>query len=157
MKLEQELKLAQPILSTHHELLLSIIRTASLVQKRSDIFFSQFGITDAQFNILMVLKYNGGVQVSQQDLSARLVVHKSNVVGLLDRLESSGLLSRKSDARDRRLNQIVLTPKGKKLVERVEGAYFDEIDRLMSALSAEETRAAIAALDQLREYVLKQQ
>jgi DNA-binding MarR family transcriptional regulator len=157
MKLEQELKLAQPLLSINHEFLLSILRTASLIQKRSDSFFSQFGITDAQFNILMVLKYNGGVQVSQQDLSARLVVHKSNVVGLLDRLESNGLLSRKSDARDRRLNQIVLTPKGKKLVERVEGAYFDEIDRLMSALSGEETRAAIAALDQLRVYVLKQQ
>jgi DNA-binding MarR family transcriptional regulator len=156
MKLEQELKLAQPILSSNHELILSLLRTASLIQKRSDVFFSQFGITDAQFNILMVLKYNGGVQVSQQDLSARLVVNKSNVVGLLDRLESNGLLSRKSDARDRRLNHIVLTAKGKKLVEQVEGAYFDEIDKLLSALSKEETQVAIAALDKLREFVQQQ-
>jgi DNA-binding MarR family transcriptional regulator len=153
MKLEQELKLAQPILSNNHELILSLLRTASLIQKRSDVFFSQFGITDAQFNILMVLKYNGGVQVSQQDLSARLVVHKSNIVGLLDRLESSGLLSRQADARDRRLNHIALTAKGKKLVEGVEGAYFKEIDRLMKALNEEETRVAIAALDKLREFV----
>jgi DNA-binding MarR family transcriptional regulator len=153
MKLEQELKLAQPILSRNHELVLSLLRTASLIQKRSDVFFSRFGITDAQFNILMVLKYNGGVQVSQQDLSARLVVHKSNIVGLLDRLENSGMLSRKADARDRRLNHIALTAKGKRLVERVEGAYFEEIDRLMRALDEDETRVAIAALDKLRQFV----
>ena len=104
----------------------------------------------------MVLKYNGGVQVSQQDLSARLVVNKSNVVGLLDRLENNGLLSRKSDTRDRRLNHIILTTKGKKLVERVEGAYFAEIDRLLSAFTQREIQDIIAALDKLREVVQQQ-
>ena len=156
MKLEHELKLAQPLLSTNHELLLGILRTASLIQKRSDVFFAPFGITDAQFNILMILKYNGGLQVSQQDLSERLVVHKSNVVGLVDRMEKAGLLRREAHDSDRRLNRIVLTPKGEKLLARVEGKYFDAIDGLMSSLSEKETRAAVVTLGKLRDHVLRE-
>ena len=124
MRLHRELKLKQPLASVNHEALLSLVRTSSLMQKLSDRFFSQFGLTDVQFNILMILKEQSRAGLSQQQLSEHLIVTKSNVVGLIDRLERSGYVKRMSHPSDRRFNQIVLTQKGEQLELRIEELYF---------------------------------
>src|SRR6185503_8160632 len=120
MKLQQELRLKQPLASDNHEALLSLVRTSSLMQKLSDRFFSRFGLTDVQFNILMILKEHRSEGLSQQQLSEHLIVTKSNVVGLIDRLERSGYVTREAHPSDRRFNQIVLTSKGEQLEARIE-------------------------------------
>src|SRR3981081_1362604 len=118
MKLQHELRLRQPLASINHEALLGLVRTSSLMQKLSDRFFSQFGLTDVQFNILMILKEHRKEGLSQQELSEHLIVTKSNVVGLIDRLERSGYVKREAHPSDRRFNQIVLTRKGDQLEAR---------------------------------------
>src|SRR5215475_8103496 len=127
MKLQRELKLKQPLASVNHEALLSLVRTSSLMQKLSDRFFSQFGLTDVQFNILMILKEHGAAGLSQQQLSEHLIVTKSNVVGLIDQLERSGYVKRMSHPSDRRFNQIVLTTRGSAIVSKIEKQYFSEV------------------------------
>jgi DNA-binding MarR family transcriptional regulator len=154
MKLQQELKLKQPIASLNHEALLSLVRTSSLMQKLSDRFFSKFGLTDAQFNILMILKDSGGKGLSQQELSEHLIVTKSNMVGLVDRLERAGYVARKPHATDRRFNQIVLTSKGEKLERRVEQSYFEEVDTMMNVLNDPQKKALVQAMDRIRQYIL---
>ncbi len=154
MRLHQELRLKQPLASVNHEALLSLVRTSSLMQKLSDRFFSQFGLTDVQFNILMILKEHGAAGLSQQELSEHLIVTKSNVVGLIDRLERGGYVRRKSHPSDRRFNQIVLTPKGQKLEAKVERSYFQEVDKMMSVLSASEKRSVIKAMERIRRYIV---
>ena len=81
MKLQQELKLKQPLASVNHEALLSLVRTAALMQKLSDRFFSRFGLTDVQFNILMILKERGNDGLSQQERHNRTPAFHSNEVG----------------------------------------------------------------------------
>ena len=154
MRLQQELKLKQPLASVNHEALLSLVRTSSLMQKLSDRFFSQFGLTDVQFNILMILKEYGAGGLSQQELSEHLIVTKSNVVGLIDRLERGGYVKRKSHPTDRRFNQIVLTPKGQKLEARIEESYFEEVDKMMNVLSASEKRGVVKAMEAIRHYIV---
>jgi DNA-binding MarR family transcriptional regulator len=154
MKLQQELKLRQPLASVNHEALLSLVRTSALMQKLSDRFFSQFGLTDVQFNILMILKEHGDAGLSQQELSEHLIVTKSNVVGLIDRLERSGYVKRMSHPSDRRFNQIVLTPKGSKLELKIEKSYFAEVDRMMNALNSSQKKAVIEAMERIRQYII---
>ena len=153
MKLQQELRLKQPLASDNHEALLSLVRTSSLMQKLSDRFFSRFGLTDVQFNILMILKEHRSEGLSQQQLSEHLIVTKSNVVGLIDRLERSGYVSREAHPSDRRFNQIVLTSKGEKLEARIEKLYFKEVDKMMNVLSAQEKRSVIRAMERIRDYI----
>jgi|SRR6185503_1664920 DNA-binding MarR family transcriptional regulator len=153
MKLQRELKLKQPLASVNHETLLSLVRTSALMQKLSDRFFSRFGLTDVQFNILMILKEHGSVGMSQQELSEHLIVTKSNVVGLIDRLERSGYVLRMSHPSDRRFNQIVLTPKGGKLQSKVEKLYFAEVDKMMNELTASQKSAVIQAMEKIRQYI----
>ena len=154
MKLQQELKLKQPLASVNHEALLSLVRTSALMHKLSDRFFSQFGLTDVQFNILMILKEHGSAGLSQQELSEHLIVTKSNVVGLIDRLERSGYVKRMSHPSDRRFNQIVLTPKGSKIELKIEESYFAEVDKMMNALSVRQKRAVIQSMDRIRQYII---
>ena len=153
MKLQQELKLKQALASDNHEALLSLVRTSSLMQKLSDRFFSRFGLTDVQFNILMILKEHRSEGLSQQQLSEHLIVTKSNVVGLIDRLERSGYVTREAHPSDRRFNQIVLTSKGEQLEARIEKRYFEEVDKMMNVLSAQEKRSVIRAMERIRDYI----
>jgi len=154
MKLQRELKLKQPLASVNHEALLSLVRTSSLMQKLSDRFFSQFGLTDVQFNILMILKEHDSAGLSQQELSEHLIVTKSNVVGLVDRLERSGYVKRMSHPSDRRFNLIVLTAAGERLEQKIEELYFAEVDKMMNALSAPQKKAVIQAMERIRKYII---
>jgi DNA-binding MarR family transcriptional regulator len=154
MKLQQELKLKQPLASVNHEALLSLVRTSALMQKLSDRFFSRFGLTDVQFNILMILKEHASAGLSQQELSEHLIVTKSNVVGLIDRLERSGYVKRMSHPSDRRFNQIVLTPRGRNLELKIEESYFTEVDKMMNALSNPQKKAVIQAMERIRQYII---
>ena len=154
MKLQKELKLKQPLASLNHEALLSLVRTSTLMQKLSNRFFSKFDLTDVQFNILMILKEYGSEGLSQQELSEQLVVGKSNVVGLVDRLERAGYVKRTSHPWDRRFNQIVLAPKGAKLEQRVEHSYFREVDRMMNVLTGAEKKVLIHAMEKIRQFIL---
>lgn len=153
MRLQKELRLKQPLASVNHEALLSLVRTSSLMQKLSDRFFSRFGLTDVQFNILMILKEHRREGLSQQELSEHLIVTKSNVVGLIDRLERSGYVTREAHPSDRRFNQIVLTRKGEKLEAKIEKSYFTEVDKMMNVLAASEKQAVIRAMERIRDYI----
>jgi len=154
MKLQHELKLKQPLVSLNHEALLSLVRTSALMQKLSDRFFSQFGLTDVQFNIMMILKEAGETGLSQQQLSEHLIVTKSNVVGLVDRLERSGYVRRMAHPSDRRFNQIVLAPRGSAIVSKIERQYFSEVDRMMNALSTSQKKSVIQAMESIRQFIL---
>jgi DNA-binding MarR family transcriptional regulator len=157
MKLQQELKLKQPLASVNHEALLSLVRTSALMQKLSDRFFSRFGLTDVQFNILMILKEHGASGLSQRELSEHLIVTKSNVVGLIDRLERGDYVKRVSHPSDRRFNQIVLTPKGQKIEAKIEKTYFKEVDKMMNVLTLSEKRAVVKAMETIRQYIIEKE
>ena len=152
MALREEINPEYPM-SLNREALISIIKTSSMLLRLSDRFFAQFGTTDIQFNILMLLKNGSSEGLSQQELSEQMVVTKSNIVGLIDRMEKQDLVKRKAHPTDRRFNQIVITQKGKKLLEKVEPHYYQEVDRMMVALNLSEKKILMEATAKVREYL----
>ena len=78
-------------------------------------------LSPAQCWVLQLIQPERPVPMGQ--LAATLACHASNVTGLVDRLESRGLLRRRPSAEDRRVKVLVLTPAGVRLraelVERV--------------------------------------
>lgn len=73
------------------------------------------GLTGMQAYALYLLEE----PLSMGELANRLNCDNSNVTGIVDRLESHGLIERRADAGDRRVKLLVLTPKGERL--RAEG------------------------------------
>lgn len=73
------------------------------------------GLSIPQCDVLTTLTEREGV--SQQDLAAQLYVTKGNISGLVDRLETAGLVERRPIAGDRRAYSICLTQAGRDAAE----------------------------------------
>src|SRR5215212_11608616 len=75
------------------------------------------GIRTRHGALLVLIDAEG--PMSQRALGRRLRIDKSPMVGLLDDLERLGLAERRRSDEDRRVQAIHLTPKGRRVVERV--------------------------------------
>ena len=152
MSLEQELGFKRPIALQPHEGLLNIYYTASCLKKRADEFFRPLGLTDVQFNALMLLEHQSGSKpgLSQAQLSDMMLVNRANTTSLIDRMEKAELVVRTADASDRRYNIVKLTSRGKKLLEKVEPLYANEVKKIMAPLKEDEQKKLIAMLEKIR-------
>jgi len=149
MKLQYELELGLPFEDIYHETLLNIVRTAGLFSSLGAGWFKQFGLTDAQFNVLLVLKYKDK-ELTQVDLSRRLVVTRASITSVLDRLEEKALVLRNHVAGNRRIHHVSLTPQGEELVERVEPLYRETLHQVLGELTEAECHALIGYLERVR-------
>ena len=150
MKIHEELKLKSPVQSKNHEALLNFVITNTLLSKLSEKFFSAFKLTDSQWNILLTLNSFEPDGLSQQDLSDKLVMSKSNIVGLIDKLEKADYLTRTMRKDDRRFNCINLTKDGLLLIEKIEKPYFEEVNSLMNVLNDKQKENLIESLELIR-------
>jgi MarR family transcriptional regulator, organic hydroperoxide resistance regulator len=73
----------------------------------------EFDLSPAQCHVLHLIE--PGEPLSMGRLADTLACHASNVTGLIDRLESRGLVRRQPSATDRRLKELALTPAGVRL------------------------------------------
>lgn len=126
--------------------LLQLLRTADTVWTASRVFFEQWDLGPSQFNVLNVLGVNPA-GLSQTELSRRLIMHRSNVTGLVDRLEKRGLVERKDAAGDRRAYRVVLTQAGAALLDRILPKYFTGAEGLWDALPRKRISALIEDLE----------
>ncbi|MHC4212655.1 MAG: MarR family winged helix-turn-helix transcriptional regulator [Planctomycetota bacterium] len=152
MALENDLRLNKPIMMPAHRALLNIYYTASCLKKFADVFFKPFGLTDVQFNVLMLLGYQSGPEggLSQAQLSDMMLVNRANITTLIDRMEKADLVVRTAAAKDRRYNIVKMTAKGKKLFAKVEPLYSRQVQKLMNVLKESDQKALIKTLGKLR-------
>lgn len=149
MPLQSELGLDVPFQDIRHETVLSIVRTASLLTHAGAELFRRSDLTEAQFNVMLVLKYKDH-PLTQSDLSKRLVITRASVTSVLDRLESKGLVERQEVPGNRRIFHVELTPKGRRRVEEVEPLYRAEIHTVLRDLDERECRTLLGLLERVR-------
>ena len=152
MTLEHELGFRKPIALLAHEALLNIYYTASCLKKRAGEFFRPFGLTDVQFNLMMLLEYQSGKEegLSQAQISEMMLVNRANITSLVDRMEKADFVVRTAAATDRRYNIVKLTGRGRKLLTRVEPLYAKEVKTVMSILKENEQKRLNNMLEKIR-------
>ncbi len=74
------------------------------------------GLTGPQLWAIKTIAQDAPIMVSA--IARQMHLHPATVVGILDRLETHGLVERVRSAKDRRVVQVVLTAQGKGLVRR---------------------------------------
>src|SRR5207244_4704246 len=106
-----------------YEALLQVLRTADSLWETSRVFFARWELSPSQFNVLNLLidKPEG---LSQIEMGRLLIMHRSNVTGLIDRLARRGLVKRDESASDHRAYRIVLAAAGHRLLGRILPEYF---------------------------------
>jgi DNA-binding MarR family transcriptional regulator len=118
-----------------------LIRVFGLVERVMQPYFAQFGISGAQWSVLRNLhraEQEGHAGLRLTDLGERLLVRPPSVTGVVDRLEKVGLVARDGVPEDLRAKQVVLTDKGRRILERVLAAHQEQLDAVMSGLAREE-------------------
>jgi DNA-binding MarR family transcriptional regulator len=78
--------------------------------KAFSVAFRSVDIRPTQFSIMVIIEANPGLK--QSELSAALLVKRTNMVALLDRLEERGLIRREVSPLDRRAHGLYLTEQG---------------------------------------------
>ena len=131
-----------------YQALLLILRTADVLWNASHAFFARWDVSPSQFNVLNLLSDRPG-GLSQIELGRQLIVHRSNVTGLVDRLERRGLVRRNNAEDDRRAYRVVLTPAGRRLIRAILPAYHAMAQKVWGDLPAGRARRLAADLGAL--------
>ena len=128
-----------------YQALLQLLRTADAIWDASRSFFQQWDLSPSQFNILNLLHSNDD-GLSQSELGRQLITHRSNVTGLVDRLEGRGLVQRKDASADRRAYRVVLTKTGTKLMNQILPHYYRKAEQVWDRVSDDRISELLKAL-----------
>ncbi len=106
LKDDPYLKILRPLVEAFHAIF-----------QVGDRHIRSMGLTPAQFDVIAEL---GGTQgMTCVELSHSTLLAKASLTGIIDRLESKGLLERQVVPHDRRATHICLTRKGESLYRKV--------------------------------------
>lgn len=97
---------------------------------------AQDGLTSAQSGVLFFLGHNDGALIG--DVASALDLVPSATTGLADRMERAGLIERKRDEKDGRVQRVYLTEEGKKVRKRAVGRAQAINARLMDGFTDKE-------------------
>ena len=132
--LQTELKQKKPFPRISAEALVSILRTAAVLDHQLTDALKPFGITHTQYNVLRILRGAGAAGLCGREVAERMVSPVPDVSRLLDRMEDTDLISRERDSEDRRHVTARISRKGLALLdettprlEAVERARFGQL------------------------------
>ncbi|MBY4595218.1 MarR family transcriptional regulator [Ottowia caeni] len=108
-----------------------------------DDFVKPMGVTRSQWWVLANLSRHDGM--IQSDLASILELGKAALGGLIDRLESSGLVERRADKTDRRAKRVYLSPAGTQLISEMRVKSHELSERMLQGLDLP-TRKLLADL-----------
>jgi DNA-binding MarR family transcriptional regulator len=107
--------------------------TSVKLQRRCESMLAPFDLVMSQFEALFKVGLNPGQ--SQQDLCSALLLTKGNIGALVDRLEGMGMIQRRADEKDRRVNRLYLTPEGRRRVTEIFARHRELVHEMMEPLS----------------------
>ncbi len=149
-RLLAELKQTRPFPRTGQEALVSILRTAAVLEYEINEALKPSDLTMTQYNVLRILRGAEPKGLCGREVGERLITPLPDVPRLLDRMTEAGLVARKRDPEDRRHVTARITPRGLRLLDEVQPA-LDVIERKRTrGLGADEIQHLLRHLDSVR-------
>ncbi len=118
--LAAELRKKRPFELPEEEAFLNIHRTRELLAAPFDRLFRERGISDAQYNVLRILRGVAAQGLPCNEIAERMVSRDPDVTRLVDRLEKAGWVERVRIASDRRVILVRITPAGVKVTNELD-------------------------------------
>jgi DNA-binding MarR family transcriptional regulator len=99
------------------------------------------GLQPGWFDVLAALRRSAPPhELNPTQLAEAMLVSSGGMTKRLDRLAETGLVERRPDPSDRRGTLVRLTPRGKRLVDKVIGEHLENQRRLFSSLTPPQRR-----------------
>lgn len=129
---------------------LALLWTWQSLEAAGRQFFPRFGITDVQFNVLMILWDYRDRPLRQHELADILVVNRASAGGVIARVERAGWISRQVDPGDTRARLVRLTKSGIAKLEEVRGPYYRLLSRVFRESDGASHASFVEYLDEIR-------
>ncbi|MEZ6194571.1 MAG: MarR family transcriptional regulator [Planctomycetota bacterium] len=125
----------------------SIRRITRAVELHSRRLMAVYRITGPQLGCLHEIAAAG--ELSPGVLARAVHLSPSTVIGILDRLEERGLVTRRRSASDRRVVRVALTAEGESFVSRAPSPLHDTLAAAMDELPESELAGIAGALERM--------
>lgn len=149
--LRTELKQRKPFTSAEHEAMLSIARTAAVLEHHTAEALKPFGITPTQYNALRILRGSEPEGLCRSEVRDRMVSQVPDVTRLLDRLVEMGHVTRERSAEDRRHVRARVTSRGLDLLRSLEDVVRGLHQQQLGHMGDERLRQLIELLGEARQ------
>jgi len=123
-----------PQIPLSREIGVSLNDVARMLRTFADQKARQFGISRAQWIVLMRLDRSEGLK--QSELAEILDLQPISLTRLLDRLAESGLIERRPDPHDRRANRLYLTSAARPLLKQLAALGEDLMETVLQNVDA---------------------
>jgi len=149
-QLQRELRQRKPFASRREEGFLALQRTAGVLMQRFARKLREHALTTAQYNVLRILRGARPQALTCSAIGERLVTPGPDVTRLVDRLVRRQLVSRRRDARDRRVVRVQITPAGLGLLDALDEPVVGWLEDLLEPLDDVELQTLIRLLAAVR-------
>ena len=127
-----------------------IWRLARLSEAATEEIFAEHGLSRGGFDVLAALRRAGApYELSPTELYSSLLISSGAMTNRIDRLEEMGLVERIPDADDRRGIKVVLTARGRTVIDDAVRDHLENERRMLDVLSASERRVLPKLLREL--------
>jgi MarR family transcriptional regulator, 2-MHQ and catechol-resistance regulon repressor len=115
---------------------INLVRASDSVLSKIAVHLESEGVTAGQFAVLEALLHLG--PMCQHALAEKLLRSGGNMTLVVDNLQKQGWAKRQRQEKDRRMVEIQLTPKGRRLITRIFPEHAKVIARVMGELTPAE-------------------
>jgi len=116
-----------------------ISRLCRILERRIEDAYAEYGLNQAQFGVLAALRRAGPPYcLSPTALYNSQLISSGAMTNRMERLAAAGYVRRVRDKDDGRSMLVVLTPKGKRLIDKVLTLHYENEHRLLASLSERE-------------------
>ena len=135
--------------SLNREFAFTLNDVARMLRTYADHKAAQFGITRAQWVVLVRLDRSEGLK--QSELAEVLDLQPISLTRLLDKLAECGLIERRPDPVDRRAKRLFLTPAARLLLEKLGNLGEDLMATALAGVEPDSVERMIAQLGIVKE------
>jgi DNA-binding MarR family transcriptional regulator len=137
--------------SEYQKSIINIIYTYNWTRERLQQIFDKENLTPQQFNILRILR-GSAVPLSTLQIRERMLDKMSDTSRIVDRLVKKGLVKKITNKSDKRLVDVTISEKGKKVLQKMD-QFENDIAAIMKNLSLNEAKTLNKLLDKIRHSV----
>ena len=150
MSLEKDISQAS-FRNDYQKAIINLIYTYNWMNEKMKKVFDKEDITAQQYNILRILR-GADKPISTLQIRERMLDKMSDTSRIVDRLVLKGLAQKNTCKNDKRLVDVSISAKGKKLLENID-QHEKDMDAIFGNLSGTEAKTLNKLLDKIRESV----
>jgi DNA-binding MarR family transcriptional regulator len=149
--IQAEIQQTKPFASLEDEAVVSLHRTADVINGRFSDMLKPYGLSPTQFNALRILRGAGEGGRTCSEIAQRMINRDPDITRLLDRLERRGLVARSREGRDRRVIMTRINQTGLDLLQGLDRPIEEFNRKQLGHLSEQQLRTLVKLLEAVRE------